>query len=144
MENQIIITAPSFSVKKPGRRRGKAIICMDTGETFTSAKAVCDKEGLIYTTFVYRCNRGYHAEDGRLYLYVADLAYHANDIKNHIYENARLRYVNAKMKLHMLEQQQKEIQAEMDSLQRLVGQKNETNVRLVLFIGHLICYTLSS
>lgn len=79
------------------RRKGKAVMCLDTSEAFTSAKECADLKGFKYTNFVYALNHGTMASDGKLYCYVADMAYYAPEIQHRIYNKAKAEYDNAKM-----------------------------------------------
>ena len=78
------------------RRKGKAVMCLDTSEAFTSAKECADLKGFKYGNFIYALNNGTNAEDGKLYCYVADMAYYAPEIQHRIYKNVEAEYNNAK------------------------------------------------
>lgn len=51
------------------RRHGNPVMCIDTGETFTSAKAACDAHGLTYSQLVRHLKGeiGYKTVKGKRY-----------------------------------------------------------------------------
>ncbi len=67
-----------------GRRHGKSVMCLDTGEVFTSAKEVCDKNNFKYQTFVHQLRQNRESSDGKLYCYICDMGYYANAIQERI------------------------------------------------------------
>ena len=97
-----------------GRRHGKAVMCLDTGEVYTSAKEVCEKKDFNYQTFVTQLRQNRTSEDNKLYCYICDMGYYANAIQERIvaqnvavfneavkqYEEAKAHMDALKMKLN--------------------------------------------
>ena len=97
MKNIKIVRA-KYIVESP-RRKGKAVMCLDTSEAFTSAKECSDTKNFKYANFTRCLNHGLPAEDGKLYCYVADMAYYADAIQSRIYNKAKAEYESAKQTL---------------------------------------------
>lgn len=90
MKNIKIIKAKY--IVESDRRKGKAVMCLDTGEVFTSAKECADMKHFPYVNFVYKLRDGKPAVDGHLYCYVADMSYYADAIQSRIRANAKIKY----------------------------------------------------
>lgn len=90
MKNITIIKAKY--IVESDRRKGKAVMCLDTGEVFTSAKECADMKHFSYATFAYKLREGKVAVDGHLYCYVEDMAYYADAIQSRIRANAKIKY----------------------------------------------------
>ena len=101
MKNIKIIKAKY--IVESDRRKGKAVICLDTGEVFTSAKECADVKEFPYSNFVYKLHDGKAAKDGHLYCYVADMAYYADAIQSRIYAKTKMEYDAAMLQLAEIE-----------------------------------------
>lgn len=97
MKNIKIIKAKY--IVESDRRKGKAVMCLDTGEVFTSAKECADAKHMPYANFAYKLRDGKPAVDGKLYCYVADMSYYAGEIQDRIYKKAKMEYDAAKLTL---------------------------------------------
>lgn len=86
-------------VVESDRRKGKAVMCLDTPEAFTSAKECADTKNFKYANFTRCLNNGLPAEDGKLYCYIADMPYYADAIQSRIYTKAKAEYESAKQTL---------------------------------------------
>lgn len=84
MKNVKIVKAKY--VVDSGRRHGKAVMCLDTGEVYTSAKEVCDKHDFKYQAFVSQLRHNRVSADNKLYCYICDMGYYANAIQERIIE----------------------------------------------------------
>ena len=101
MKNIKIIKAKY--IVESDRRKGKAVICLDTGEVFTSAKECADIRHFPYANFAYKLRDGKPAVDGLLYCYVADMAYYADAIQSRIYAKTKMEYDAAMLQLAEIE-----------------------------------------
>lgn len=97
MKNIKIIKAKY--IVESDRRKGKAVMCLDTGEVFTSAKECADSRHFPYANFAYKLRDGKPAIDGMLYCYVADMAYYADAIQDRIFARKKMEYDAAKLTL---------------------------------------------
>ena len=88
MKNIKIIKAKY--IVESDRRKGKAVMNLDTGEVFTSAKECADMKHFPYANFAYKLRDGKPAVDGHLYCYVEDMAYYADAIQSRIYAKAKV------------------------------------------------------
>lgn len=96
------------------RRKGKAVMNLDTGEVFTSAKECADLKHMPYANFVYKLRDGKPAVDGHLYCYVADMAYYANVIQDRICLKKQIEYDMKKLRLAELEHERAKLIADID------------------------------
>lgn len=96
---KIKIIKARYIVDTKGYRHGKAVMCLDTGEVFTSAKECADVKQFPYANFNAKLRNGKEAVDGKLYCYVSELPYYANAIQSRIYSKAKLEYDAAKLTL---------------------------------------------
>ena len=101
MKNIKIVKA-RYIVDSNGYRHGKAVMCLDTGEVFTSAKECADVKQLPYKNFNVKLKNGKEAVDGKLYCYVAELPYYADAIQHRLYSKAKVEYDAAKLTLASL------------------------------------------
>ena len=101
MKNIKIIKA-RYVVDSNGYKHGKAVMCLDTGEVFTSAKECADVKHFPYINFCAKMRKGKEAVDGKLYCYVSEMPYYANAIQSRIYSKAKLEYDAAKLTLASL------------------------------------------
>ena len=97
MKNIKIIKAKY--IVESDRRKGKAVMCLDTGEVFTSAKECADIKHFPYANFSLKLRGGKPAVDGKLYCYVAEMSYYAGEIQDRIYKKAKMEYDAAKLTL---------------------------------------------
>lgn len=82
MKNVKIVKAKY--VVDSGRHHGKAVMCLDTGEVFTSAREVCENKEFNYNTFVSQLRQNRTSADDKLYCYICDMGYYANAIQDRI------------------------------------------------------------
>ena len=108
---KINIVKAKYTVDTNGYRKGKAVICLDTGEVFTSAKETADAKGFKYGAFVQQLRQNRASNDNKLYCYICDLSYYANAIQDRIiqqntkaYEEAEYQYKSAKARMEALKQ----------------------------------------
>ena len=101
------------------RRRGKAVMNLDTGEVFTSAKECADAKHMPYHNFAYKLRDGKPAVDGHLYCYVADMAYYADAIQDRIYRKAKMEYDAMKLQLAEIEHKKAKLCAEMGKFENI-------------------------
>lgn len=106
---KINITKAKYVVDTNGYRKGKAVMCLDTGEVFTSAKEAADNREFSYSGFVQQLRQNRESDDGKLYCYVCDMSYYANAIQNRIakqntaaYDEAKRQYETAKARMEAL------------------------------------------
>lgn len=112
MKNIKIIKAKY--IVESDRRKGKAVMNLDTGEVFTSAKECADLKHMPYANFVYKLRDGKPAVDGHLYCYVADMAYYANVIQERICLKKQIEYDMKKLRLAEIEHERAKLIADMD------------------------------
>lgn len=117
MKNIKIIKAKY--IVESDRRKGKAVMCLDTGEVFTSAKECADMKHLSYVSFTQILNKGKVAKDGHLYCYVADMAYYADAIQDRIYRKAKMEYDAMKLQLAEIEHKKAKLCAEMGKFENI-------------------------
>ena len=108
MKNIKIIKAKY--IVESDRRKGKAVICLDTGEVFTSAKECADIRHFPYANFAYKLRDGKPAVDGKLYCYVAEMSYYVGEIQDRIYKKAKMKYDAAMLELAEIECEEAKIQ----------------------------------
>lgn len=101
MKNIKIVKA-RYIVDSNGYRHGKAVMCLDTGEVFTSAKECADVKQFPYNDFSTKLRNGKEAKDGKLYCYVSELHYHADAVQTRLYSKAKIEYDTAKLTLASL------------------------------------------
>lgn len=117
MKNIKIIKAKY--IVESDRRRGKAVICLDTGEVFTSAKECADIRHFPYANFAYKLRDGKPAVDGKLYCYVAEMSYYAGEIQDRIYAKAKMEYDAMKLQLEEIEYKKAKLCAEMGKFKNI-------------------------
>ena len=127
MKNITIIKAKY--IVESDRRKGKAVMNLDTGEVFTSAKECADVNGFEYSYFTRYLNHGRPAKDGHLYCYVADMSYYANAIQSRIYAKAKMEYDAAVLQLAEIEHKKTVAKAKVDKLKMMVELVDEINER---------------
>lgn len=98
----IKIIKAKYIVDSEDYRHGKSVMCLDTGEVFTSAKECADIKKFPYGSFSAKLRDGKEAKDGKLYCYVSELPYYAGAIQHRIYAKAKLEYDAAKLTLASL------------------------------------------
>lgn len=125
MKNIKIIKAKY--IVESDRRKGKAVMNLDTGEVFTSAKECADMKHFPYANFVYKLRDGKTAVDGHLYCYVEDMSYYANAIQSRIYAKAKMEYDAAVLQLAEIEHKKTVAKAKVDKLKMVVERGNEIN-----------------
>lgn len=118
MKNITIIKAKY--IVESDRRKGKAVMCLDTGEVFTSAKECADKKHMPYDNFAYKLRDGKIAVDGKLYCYVEDMSYYADAIQSRIYAKAKMEYDAAVLQLAEIERKKTVAKAKVDKLKMIV------------------------
>ena len=108
---KINIVKAKYTVDTNGYKKGKAVMCLDTGEVFTSAKETADVKGFSYSAFVQQLRQNRESEDGKLYCYICDMGYYANAIQSRIarqnqaaYNEAQRQYEIAKARMEALKQ----------------------------------------
>ena len=108
---KISITKAKYVVETNGYRKGKAVMCLDTGEVFTSAKEAADANNFGYKAFVQQLRQNRESNDGKLYCFICDMGYYANAIQNRIsqqnvaaYMEAKHQYDAAKARMEALKQ----------------------------------------
>ena len=117
MKNIKIIKAKY--IVESDRRKGKAVMNLDTGEVFTSAKECADAKHMPYHTFAYKLRAGKPAVDGHLYCYVADMACYADAIQDRIYRKAKMEYDAMKLQLAEIEHKKAKLCAEMGKFENI-------------------------
>lgn len=117
MKNIKIIKAKY--IVESDRRKGKAVMNLDTGEVFTSAKECADLKHMPYANFVYKLRDGKPAVDGHLYCYVADMAYYANVIQDRIYRKAKMEYDAMKLQLAEIEHKRAKLCADIGRFENI-------------------------
>lgn len=117
MKNIKIIKAKY--IVESNRRKGKAVMCLDTGEVFTSAKECADVKHFPYGNFAYKLRDGKIAIDGHLYCYVADMAYYADAIQDRIYAKAKMEYDAAKLQLAEIEYKKAKLCADISKFESI-------------------------
>ena len=118
MKNITIIEAKY--IVESDRRKGKAVMNLDTGEVFTSAKECADMKRFPYANFAYKLRDGKPAVDGHLYCYVEDMAYYADAIQSRIYAKAKMEYDAAVLQLAEIEHKKTVAKAKVDKLKMIV------------------------
>lgn len=108
---KISITKAKYIVETKGYRKGKAVMCLDTGEVFTSAKEAADTRNFGYQAFIQQLRQNRESNDGRLYCFICDMGYYANAIQDRIsqqnvaaYAEAKRQYNAAKDRMEALKQ----------------------------------------
>lgn len=124
MKNIKIIKAKY--IVESDRRKGKAVICLDTGEVYTSAKECADLMHFSYVYFTQLLNKGRIAKDGHLYCYVADMAYYADAIQSRICE--RNKVMKMQMKYDAMKLRLAEIELERTKLINDMGEFGKESV----------------
>lgn len=117
MKNIKIIKAKY--IVESNRRKGKAVMNLDTGEVFTSAKECADAKHMPYGNFAYKLRDGKTAVDGHLYCYVADMAYYADAIQDRIYAKAKMEYDAAKLQLAEIEYKKAKLCADISKFESI-------------------------
>lgn len=117
MKNIKIIKAKY--IVESDRRKGKAVMCLDTGEVFTSAKECADIRHFPYANFAYKLRDGKPAIDGMLYCYVADMAYYADAIQDRICAKNQMKYDALKLKVAEMEHERSKLIAEMGKFKNI-------------------------
>lgn len=84
MKNVKIVKAKY--VVDSGRHHGKAVMCLDTGEVYTSAREAVEKNNFSYSAFVQQLRQNRVSADNKLYCYICDMGYYANAIQERIVE----------------------------------------------------------
>lgn len=123
MKNIKIIKAKY--IVESDRRKGKAVICLDTGEVYTSAKECAELMHFSYVYFTQLLNKGKVANDGHLYCYVADMAYYADAIQSRICE--RNKVMKMQMKYDAMKLRLAEIELERAKLINDMGEFGKEN-----------------
>lgn len=93
---KINVNRAKFEVEPETRvpKKGKAVVCITTGEIFKSAKEAADHYGLEYTSVTECCagkllsvggGKGTRGK-GLKFSYITDLAYKVNDVTDYIKE----------------------------------------------------------
>lgn len=111
---KINIIKAKYIVNSNGYKKGKAVMCLDTGEVFTSAKECADVKQFQYVKFTQQLNHTKESDDGKLYCYVSDMPYYANAIQNRIAKQNKAAYNEAK-------RQYEAAKARMESLENAIG-----------------------
>lgn len=124
MKNIKIIKAKY--IVESDRRKGKAVICLDTGEVYTSAKECADLMHFSYVYFTQLLNKGRVAKDRHLYCYVADMAYYADAIQSRICE--RNKVMKMQMKYDAMKLRLAEIELERTKLINDMGEFGKESV----------------
>lgn len=93
---KISITKAKYVVDTNGYRKGKAVMCLDTGEVFTSAKEAADTKNFAYQAFVTQLRQNRASQDGKLYCFICDMGYYANAIQSRIAQQNNAAYLEAK------------------------------------------------
>lgn len=101
------------------RRKGKAVMNLDTGEVFTSAKECADLNHMPYANFHVKLRDGKPAVDGHLYCYVADMSYYADAIQDRIYAKAKMEHDAMKLQLVEIEHKKAKLCAEMGKFKNI-------------------------
>lgn len=117
MKNIKIIKAKY--IVESDRRKGKAVMNLDTGEVFTSAKECADLKHMPYANFHVKLRDGKPAVDGHLYCYVADMSYYADAIQDRIYAKAKMEYDVMKLQLAEIERKKAKLCAEMGKFKNI-------------------------
>ena len=119
MKNIKIIKAKY--IVESDRRKGKAVMCLDTGEVFTSAKECADVKHFPYANFHVKLRDGKPSVDGHLYCYVADMSYYADAIQSRIYAKAKMEYDAMKLQLAEIECKRAKLCADIGRFENIKG-----------------------
>ena len=117
MKNIKIIKAKY--IVESDRRKGKAVMCLDTGEVFTSARECADMKRFPYANFAYKLRDGKPAIDGHLYCYVADMAYYADAIQSRICAREQVRYDAMKLRLAEIKHEENKLLSEIGQFKNI-------------------------
>ena len=108
---KVNIVKAKYTVDTNGYKKGKAVMCLDTGEVFTSAREVSAVKEFSYSAFVQQLRQNRESSDGKLYCYICDMGYYANAIQSRIaqqnkaaYAEAQHQYEVAKARMEALKQ----------------------------------------
>lgn len=106
---KVNIIKAKYIVDTDNYKKGKAVMCLDTGEVFTSAKEAADKKQFSYGAFVQQLRQNRESIDGKLYCFICDMGYYANAIQSRIaqqntaaYDEAKRQYDAAKARMDAL------------------------------------------
>ena len=97
MKKNVIVSRAKYDIipDEKNIRKGKAVLCITTGEVFKSAKAAAKHYGINYNSLVNQISGRYktcgggeynHTGDGMKFCYVAEMGYKADDISKCIIE----------------------------------------------------------
>lgn len=146
----VIVNRSKFDIIPDNKEihKGKAVLCITTGEVFQSAKEAANYYNVNYVTLIQHIagkvhavggGRGNKKGEGIKFCYVSDMGYKANDISHYIIELKAKSEINIEkmqvmlkdaLKLKEEEQRLKEaeemnkqrINAIIDMLSQMVGQ----------------------
>ena len=96
MRKNVIVNRAKYDIipDEKNIHKGKAVLCITTGEVFKSAKAAANRYGINYHSLIHQISGKYktcgggknHMGDGMKFCYVAEMGYKADDISKCIIE----------------------------------------------------------
>lgn len=88
MERNVIVSRAKYDIIPENKdiHKGKANMCVDTGELFVSVMETHDLTGIPYATLIAHLNGKTKTCHGLHFCYISEMSYKANDIANCIME----------------------------------------------------------
>ena len=111
---KVNIIKAKYVVDSNGYRKGKAVMCLDTGEVFTSAKEAATRNEFTYSAFVQQLRQNRESDNGKLYCYICDMGYYANAIQSRIAQQNTAAYVEAKRQYDAAKARMEALKANID------------------------------
>lgn len=132
MERNVIVNKARYDIIPENKdiHKGKANMCIETGELFVSVKETHDRTGFPYATLIAHLNGKTKTCHGMHFCYISEMSYKANDIANFIIEMkqhsvSREDYVAVMMRNDKLETEKAMLQFKNRELQEELNSYKE-------------------